>query len=148
MNARLYLLLADLVLVLHTLWVAFVVFGLVVIWFGHFCRWSFVRNFYFRLAHVLAMGFVAVTTLLGIVCPLTAWENQLRWLAGQGQRYQGSFIQHWLDRILFYEASEDVFKVVYVGFFLLVVGSFLVVKPRWPGKPVTRSEPGRDAVSK
>ena len=132
MSPKLHLLLADLVLVLHTLWVAFVVFGLALIWLGHLCRWPFVRNFYFRLAHLLAMGFVAMTTLLGIVCPLTIWENQLRWLAGQGRRYEGSCIQHWLHRMLFYEASDDLFKVVYVGFFLLVIGSFLVVKPRWP----------------
>jgi hypothetical protein len=141
-NARLCLHLADLVLVLHALWVGFVVLGLVIIWCGHLWRWPFVRNFYFRLAHLLAIGFVAITTLFGIDCPLTVWENQLRWIAGGGARYQGSFIQYWLHQILFYEASADVFKVVYGGFFLLVVGSLLVVKPHPPGQTIARSEPG------
>ncbi len=56
---RLYLLLADALLVLHALIVLFNVGALPVIWVGHFRGWKFVRAFSFRAAHLLLIGFVA-----------------------------------------------------------------------------------------
>ena len=91
---RLCLALADLVLVIHAAFVAFVVVGLVLICVGRFRGWAFVRNVWFRVAHLAAMGVVAAESLVGFICPLTMWEDQLRLLAGARQRYAGSFIQH------------------------------------------------------
>ncbi|MEE3229454.1 MAG: DUF2784 domain-containing protein, partial [Planctomycetota bacterium] len=78
-----YRLLAHIVLVIHFAFVSFVVVGLLLTWIGYFLNWSFVRNFYFRAAHILAMGVVLLEALFGIVCPLTTWEIQLRKLGGQ-----------------------------------------------------------------
>ena len=44
MNPGTYHALADLVLIVHVLYVAFVVFGLVLIWCGGFRGWSWVRT--------------------------------------------------------------------------------------------------------
>lgn len=128
---RFYTLLADGVLVLHFSYVAFVVVGLLLVWTGYFLRWSFVRNFWFRLAHLAGMGVVVPESVFGVTCPLTTWELQLRLLAGGGQYYQGSFIQHWVHRVLFFRAGEEVFLVIYVVFFSALVLSLWVVKPRW-----------------
>ena len=130
--ARLYALLADLILILHFAFVAFVVAGLVAVWVGWLCRWRFVHNFWFRLAHLLAIGVVAAESLAGIVCPLTTWENSLRLLAGSGEHYEGSFVQHWLHRVMFFEASESTFTILYILFFAVVALSLWLVKPRWP----------------
>lgn len=130
--ARFYSIMADAVLVAHFAYVAFVVVGLMVIWVGYFFRWSFVRNFWFRLAHLGCMGVVVLESVFGVTCPLTTWELQLRLLAGSGQYYQGSFIQHWVHRILFFNAGEGVFLVIYAGFFVLLLLSLWVVKPHWP----------------
>jgi hypothetical protein len=119
---------ADLILLLHLAFVIFVVGGLVVIWIGYFLRWRFVRDVRFRIVHLLAMAFVLGESLLGIICPLTTWEEQLRLRAGQGT-YGGSFIQHWVDRIMFFNVSERVFTVAYAVFFLLIALSFVVVRP-------------------
>ncbi len=81
-HATFYRLLADVILVVHFTFVAFVVLGLLAVWTGRFLRWSWVRNFWFRLAHLLAIGIVAAESLGGIVCPLTTWEARLRELAG------------------------------------------------------------------
>ena len=70
--------LADFVLIVHFMFVLFVVGGLVLIWIGAACAWQYVRNYWFRLAHLAAICFVAVESLLGMVCPLTAWEDALR----------------------------------------------------------------------
>jgi hypothetical protein len=114
--------------------VAFVIFGLLLIWLGRWRRWTFVRNFWFRAAHLAAIGVVAAEALTGFICPLTTWENQLRLLAGGEQRYQGSFLQHWLHRILFFEATDTVFLIAYLVFFLAVCGTFWWVPPHRPGK--------------
>lgn len=131
---RLYLALADLVLVVHAAFVAFVLFGLLLIWIGRFRRWEFVRNFWFRLAHLAAIAVVAAESLAGFICPLTTWEGRLRLLAGGEQRYQGSFIQHWLHQVMFFELPERVFTIAYVVFLLVVGLSLWLVPPRWPGR--------------
>jgi len=124
--------LADAVMLLHFAYVAFVVVGLLAVWAGYFLRWSFVRNFWFRLAHLGCMGVVVLESAFGVTCPLTTWELQFRLLAGGGQYYQGSFLQHWVHRVLFFRAGEDVFLIIYAAFFALLALSLWVVKPRWP----------------
>jgi hypothetical protein len=125
-----YTFLADAILAIHFAFVAFVVGGFAVIWVGHFLRWTFVSNFRFRLAHLLAMGFVLFEALIGMVCPLTTWENQLRARGGTGQAYQESFMQHWLGRILFYDLGPTAFAVIYAAFFALIVLTFWKIPPR------------------
>jgi hypothetical protein len=129
---RLYLILADLTLIVHAAFVAFVIVGLLLIWVGRLRRWAFVKNLWFRLAHLAAIGVVAAEALAGFICPLTTWEDRLRLLAGGEERYQGSFIQHWLHHIMFFDLDERIFTVAYVVFFLAVALSLWFVPPRWP----------------
>jgi hypothetical protein len=134
-TVQVYSLLADLILLTHFAFVVFVVVGLLVIWAGGLCRWQFARHFWFRIVHLAAIGFVAAESLAGIVCPLTVWENHLRLLAGGEEAYQGSFVQHWVHRMMFFEASETTFTILYLLFFAAVLLSFWFVKPyrpRWP----------------
>ncbi|OGT05732.1 MAG: hypothetical protein A2143_11390 [Gallionellales bacterium RBG_16_57_15] len=120
--------LADLILVTHALFVAFVVLGLVVILIGKYRRWNWVRNLWLRLIHLLAIGVVIAESWLGLVCPLTGWENRLREAAG-GEVYSNPFIQHWLHEILFYDFDPWVFTVAYTAFGLLVLVAWLFVPP-------------------
>jgi len=118
---------ADGVLVLHVLFVAFVVFGLLAIYAGYFFQWQWVRQRIWRVAHLVAIGYVVVQSWLGIVCPLTVWEMALREKAG-GAVYAGSFIQHWLQSLLFFNAPDWVFVLLYTGFGSLVLASWFVVR--------------------
>jgi hypothetical protein len=124
-----YLILADLVLVLHALIVAFNIVALPVIWLGYFCRWRFVRNFTFRITHVALIAFITVESLLGAVCPFTTWENWCLTRAGVGPRYERDFIGYWVHRLLFYDCNEKVFMTAYVVFLLLVLATLVWVKP-------------------
>ena len=139
MTPRLYLAVADLVLVLHFAFVTIVVVGFLLIWIGWIRRWNFVRNFWFRLAHLAAIGLVAAESLSGIVCPLTTWENRLRELAG-GETYEESFVQHWLQRVIFFDLGERAFTIIYITFFLAVALSLWLVPPVW-ARRCARSEP-------
>lgn len=125
----LYLLTADAVLILHALFVVFVVLGLVLIYVGLWRSWSWVRNYWFRVIHLGGIGFVVLEAWFGVICPLTIWEMQLREKAGAAT-YSGSFIQHWLQAILFYEAPGWVFTLVYTLFGGLVLASWFIVRPR------------------
>jgi hypothetical protein len=123
-----YLLLADAVLILHALFVAFVVFSLFLVLGGGLFGWGWVRNLWFRLAHLLAIGIVVLQSWLGIICPLTHWEMELRALGGETV-YAGSFVAYWLHRILFYQAPDWVFTLIYSLFAALVAASWYWVRP-------------------
>jgi hypothetical protein len=123
------LFLADFILVTHALFVAFVVLGLVAILLGGYWRWHWIGNRWFRVIHLLAIGVVMVETWLGLVCPLTEWENRLREAAG-GDTYSAPFIQHWVHEILFYDFAPWVFTVAYTLFAVLVLLAWLLVPPR------------------
>lgn len=125
----LLLLLADAILVVHVLFVFFVVFGLVAVYLGYFLNWLWVRHLSFRLLHLLAIGIVVLQSWLGVICPLTIWEMALRKEAGAGT-YAGSFIQHWLHQLLFYTAPDWVFILLYSAFGLLVLASWFLVRPK------------------
>lgn len=127
-RASVLLLLADAILVVHVLFVCFVVFGLLAIYLGYALNWQWVRNLWFRLLHLVAIGIVVVQSWLGMICPLTVWEMALRKQAGAGT-YAGSFIQHWLHQLLYYSAPDWVFMLLYSAFGLLVLASWFLLRP-------------------
>lgn len=135
-KALLYRIAADLVLLAHALFVAFVVFGLVAILVGKLRTWSWVHNPYFRVAHLAAIGVVVLQSWFGVICPLTTWEMALRERAG-GAVYTGAFIAHWLESALYYRAPAWVFATAYTIFGILVVISWYWVRPR----PFSRNRP-------
>ncbi|SBR49277.1 Protein of Unknown function (DUF2784) [Halomonas sp. HL-93] len=130
----LLLLLADAMLIIHVLFVAFVVLGLFAVFAGYFLKWRWVRNRVFRIVHLCAIGYVVMQSWLGAVCPLTTWEMALRAEAGAAT-YTGSFIQHWLHSLLYYSAPEWVFVVGYSVFGGLVLASWWVVRPHRRVRP-------------
>ena len=125
----LYRLLADLLLLVHVSFVVFVVAGLVLILTGGWLGWRWVRNRWFRIAHLAAIGVVVLQAWLGRICPLTTWEMALREKAGDAT-YEGAFIAHWLQALLYYDAPLWVFAVAYTAFGALVVASWFWVRPR------------------
>lgn len=123
-----WLVLADLVLALHVVFVAFVVLGLALVLLGGWRHWHWVRNPVFRAVHLLAIVFVVAQTWLEQVCPLTTLEMALRARGGDAV-YAGSFIGHWLQALLYYQAPNWVFAVVYSVFALMVVAAWTWVRP-------------------
>ena len=119
---------ADAILLLHVLFDAFVVLGLVLIFVGRFIAWNWVRNPWFRLIHLIAIAVVVIQSWLRVICPLTTLEMELRSRAGDGV-YPGSFIAHWLETILYYQAPQWVFMVCYTAFGAMVLTSWFWVRP-------------------
>jgi hypothetical protein len=118
-------LLADIVLVLHFAIAAFIVGGLVLTYLGAALHWQWIRNFRFRLAHLAGIVFVAAEAVLGIVCPLTMWEDALRY--GSDDR---SFVARWVSRLLYYDFPESVFTAAYAAAALATVVGWWLIPPR------------------
>jgi hypothetical protein len=132
------LILADIVLVVHFGLAAFIVAGLAATWLGAWWGWGWVRSLRFRLAHLAAIGFVALEGVLGLTCPLTVWEDWLR--QGGGER---SFVARWVQRLLYYDLPEWMFAAAYVAMAILTAITWLRVPPLRArssrGEPGTRS---------
>ena len=128
-SSTLFLFAADVILLLHVVFVIFVVFGLVLIFIGKVRSWSWIRNPWFRLMHIAAIAVVVIQSWLGLICPLTTIEMTLRSRAGDTV-YSGSFISHWLESILYYQLQPWVFVVCYMAFGAVVVASWFWIRPR------------------
>ena len=128
-RSTLLLLGADAILVLHALFVCFIVFGLLLVLLGGRRGWCWVRDPWFRLLHAAGIGVVVAQAWLGVLCPLTIWEVRLRAQASDAV-YAGSFIGHWLERLLYFQAPAWVFLIAYSVFGALVAASWIWVPPR------------------
>ena len=125
-----YQLLANVILALHVAIVVFVVGGLVVIVVGNLRAWPWVNAAPFRLSHLFAIAVVVAEAWLGVVCPLTSLEMSLREKA-RTVTYTGSFVEHWLQRILYYDAPAWAFTLAYSLFALAVVATWWYFPPRF-----------------
>jgi len=116
---------ADALLVLHFAIVVFIVGGLLLTWVGAALGWRWVRNPWFRYLHLAAIAFVALEALVGMICPLTLWEDALR-----GGARPDSFIGRWVQRLLYYRAPEWVFTVLYAAWAAATLVTLRLVPPR------------------
>lgn len=87
-----YRLAADLILVLHLLFIAFVLFG------GMLCL---LRGWWAWL-HLPAMLWGICVEWAGLICPLTPLENQFRQMASD-HGYREGFIEHYLVPLIYPE---------------------------------------------
>ncbi len=124
-----YSLLADMVLVLHALLVACVAAGFVLIVTGMVLRWSWTRNFYFRVLHLLVIAVVMMQAWGGGICPLTEWEYRLRLAAGEIASTE-PFVRYWLHRLLFYDFPSWVFTAAYTLLGMIVVLLWILAPPK------------------
>jgi hypothetical protein len=135
-----YAYLADLVVAVHLAFVAFVVVGELVILIGRLCRWEGVRNFWFRSAHLLAIGVVAFEALSNIPCPLTTWEYDLREAAGQRVDRGTTFIGKVARDVLFYRPENPAtIERLHIAFGALVLATYVFIPPRWPRRRADRA---------
>ncbi len=125
---------ADGVLVVHAATVVFVVAGLVLILVGGPRGWEWVRNIWFRVAHLVTIGIVVAQAWLGRLCPLTIWEAGFRRAAGQ-VFHDRSFIEHWVGRVLFFDLPWWLFLTTYTIFASLVILAWWRYPPSRPARP-------------
>jgi hypothetical protein len=92
-----YSALAVSVLLLHTLFILWVVFGALLTCSRPILRWL----------HIASLVWGILTELLPWPCPLTVLENWLEAKAGVDP-YQGGFLLHYLDKLVYPDISATV----------------------------------------
>jgi hypothetical protein len=123
---------ADVIVVAHVTFVLGVLVAQVAVLLGWAMGWSWVCNFWFRLAHLLGIHLVASQAALAIHCPLTSWEFKLRGSKAEWEALtQASDLGRWSHQVLFHTPGT-ILLVVYVAFTLAVLVTWLFVPPRWP----------------
>jgi len=119
---------ATSVLALHLAIIAFNVASCVLIPVGAWRRWRWVREFWFRLAHLLSLAVVALQALLGRACFLTIWQGDV-----SGASHVQPLIAGWIDRLIYWPLPLWVFAVAYGVVFVYVIALWVFVRPRMPG---------------
>lgn len=99
-----YAALATGILLLHALFIVWVVFGALLTGSRPWLRWF----------HIASLVWGVCTEILPWPCPLTIMEN---WLEGQAgiQPYQGGFLLHYLDALVYPDISGAVLTIVGVA---------------------------------
>jgi hypothetical protein len=109
MDASLYGLLANLVVLLHLTFVVFVAAGALLV-----LRWPRVA-----WVHLPCAAWGAFVEVAGWICPLTPLENRLRRIAGEAG-FEGGFIEHYALPILYPDELTRTAQVT-MGAVLIVV---------------------------
>lgn len=118
---------ADVLLVFHALIILFVVGMLAATLIGGPRGWQWVRSTVLRWLQLAVVFVVVVQSLRGRYCPLTYWEDDLRYAAGQST-YDSSFIDYWVSYFIYPDLPSWVFTLSYGLFTILIAVAWW----RWP----------------
>ena len=104
-----YKILTDIVVLTHFLWILFLFFGA---FLGR-------RNKALKIFHLSGLFFALLIQVFDWYCPLTYLEVWLRSKHDPGLIYAGSFIMHYVERIVYMELSHQfifAFTIFLLGF--------------------------------
>ncbi len=120
---------ADALLLLHFLWIVFLVLGLPL---GLYLNSSIIR-----LLHASGLIFALALQLTHTFCPLTVWEEHLRDAQQPGFTYSGSFIITYLEKLVYPGwISLKTVTILTVLLVALTLASFILI----PLRSETRSQ--------
>jgi len=105
--------LADIVVLVHFLWIVFLIFG----------AFPGIRIRAVKIVHLAALAFAFVIQVFGWYCPLTHLEIWLRNRHDQGLSYAGSFIIHYVEKVVYLDVS---FNLIFVLTIILIVVNLVI----------------------
>jgi len=105
--------LADIVVLIHFLWIVFLIIGAVP---GK--RYPFVK-----IIHMSGLAFSLIIQIFGWYCPLTHLELWLRMRHNPMLSYSGSFIIHYVEQLVYLEVSR---RTVFLMSILLVIFNMIM----------------------
>ena len=93
-----YGMLADLVVLIHFLWILFLILG---------AFWG-TKNGTVKILHICGLAFALILQLSDWYCPLTHLELWLRSKQHPSLIYKGSFIIHYIEKVVYVELSHTM----------------------------------------
>ncbi len=118
-----YRILADLVVMAHFFWIVFLVVG-----FLPGSRYQSVK-----ILHLGGLGFAVISQIFGWYCPLTHLEVWLRSRHDPELGYAGSFIIHYLEKVIYIEISPAVIFLLTLVLCLVSGWGYFRKGRRWHG---------------
>lgn len=118
--------LAEVILAIHLIVIAFNGLGLVIVPLGGLLGWRIVRVAWLRLLHLALLAIVVGQALAGRACILTIWQDDL---TGQGSS-PPPMLMKFIDGLIYWDLPLWVFTIIYAAAFLYVVALILLV-PFW-----------------
>jgi hypothetical protein len=116
----LYRLLGDAVIILHFLWILFILFGLLIgIKYGRLI-W----------VHLGGLLFTLILNIGGWFCPLTYLENYLYSLYNPRLTYPGSFIGQSLQKLIYLDVDEAYLRIAAVIWVAVNMGGYVLLFKR------------------
>jgi hypothetical protein len=135
----LYKILADLVVLIHFAWILFILWGFILAVCSSISvyvlrtakdRWrTFFDRWIFRTIHLGGIVYVAILAVLGKYCPLTILENELREQYNTELTYPGSFVVHYIEKIVYPEANFLLFVIPTIIIAVFTVLMFIIRPP-------------------
>lgn len=123
-------LLADFIVVIHFVWILFILVGFFLTVLGFFYK-AYFEKWIFRTLHLIGIFYVAILAVAGKYCPLTVWENSLRAQYDPSLTYPGSFMIHYIERFIYPEV-HPLSIIVPTAFIAIFTIAIYIIKP--PGK--------------
>jgi len=104
---------ADFVVLIHFLWIIFLIFG------------AFVGKKYraVKIFHIAGLGFAVVMQIFGWYCPLTHLEIWLRQRHDPLLAYSGSFIVYYVETLIYIELAPWIIFVLTL--FLVSISAYI-----------------------
>jgi hypothetical protein len=115
---------ATSIFALHLVIIAFNVAGCILVPLGALLGGRWVREFWWRAAHLASLAIVALQALFGRPCFLTIWQAEL---ANTGRAQP--LIATWIDRLIYLPLPLWVFAAAYLAVFAYVVALWVWVRP-------------------
>lgn len=141
-----YKIFADAIIVVHFLYILFMLLGFLLTGYALFFREKFFDWWLFRSLHLLGIFYVVSLSILGKYCPLTILENELRLRYEAYSVYSGSFIVHYLEKLVYPDVNPLVIQIptVFLAIFTIVV--FIIKPPKKIKSIMARLSPGREKL--
>lgn len=118
----LYNVLADIIVVMHFVWILFMLVGFVLTLCGFFWK-GFFDHWLFRTLHLFGIVYVGLLAILRQYCPLTILENILRSKYNPNLTYPGSFMAYYIEKVVYPDVDPLILIIPtgIIAFFTVIV---------------------------
>lgn len=125
-----YRIIADTVVVIHFLWILFMIFGFLFTVYAAVFRRAYLNFLVFRMVHLFGIFYVGLLVVLNRYCPLTLFEYKLRQSSCDAGNYSGSFIVDWIEKLVFPDVNPLLLRIltILIAAFTLIL--FILFPPR------------------
>ncbi len=108
---------ADTVVAIHLAWILFIIGGAAIGWKIVWVKWL----------HIVSLAFSVFLQVFSWICPLTHLEVWLRSRDPAGEVYSGTFIRHYLEKLVYMEVPQGL--ILGLTFVIIGVSGYIYLRP-------------------